>query len=426
MEIGMKKSLTIFLLFAITYTGICSSKPITINCYTLGGSLEYKATQDAIKIFEKENPKIKVNITRTPTDSTTDSTLQYFLQLFEAKSGDMDVLILDAPWAYSLASNLVDLTPYVTKDRLDEYLPVLLNCFIDNKKIVALPWYSDVGLIYYRKDLLKKYKLEIPKTWAELTKAAYIIQNEERNAGKIDFVGFVWQGKAYEGLTCDAVEWVGSNNGGTFINDKKVTIDNPNAIQALRMATNWIDSISPKGVLDMNEQSSYYVFGAGQAAFIRSWPYLYKVLETPGSAVKDKIGVTVIPAGPKGKSACVIGAWGIGVNKYTKHEKEAVELTLFLTSKRVQKLRAVAAGNAPNIMSLYKDKEVLKKNPEFKVVYEGLINGITRPHDRKYNQITKAIYTEVYSILKKDISVEDGVNNLAKKLSSITGYPIVK
>jgi trehalose/maltose transport system substrate-binding protein len=422
----MIKAFAVLLFFTFSFAGICSAKITTVNCYTLGGSLEYKATQDAIQIFEKENPDIKVRLTRTPVDSTTDSTLQYFLQLFEAKSGDMDVLILDAPWAYSLASNLVDLTPYLTKSRLDEYLPVLLNCFIDNKKIVALPWYSDVGLIYYRKDLLEKYKLKVPKTWTELTKAAYIIQNGERNAGNKDFVGFVWQGNAYEGLTCDATEWIGSNNGGTFINDKKITIDNPNAIQALRMATNWIGTISPRGVLDMNEQSSYYAFGAGQAAFIRSWPYLYKILETPDSAVKNKIGLTVIPAGPKGKSACVIGAWGIGVNKYTKHKKAAVKLTLFLTSKRVQKLRAVIAGNAPNIMSLYKDKEVLEKNPEFKVVYEGLINGITRPHDQKYNQITKVIYTEVYSILKKDISVENGVENIAKKLSSITGYPIVK
>ena len=72
---------------------------------------------------------------------------------------------------------------------------------------------------------------------------------------------------------------------------------------------------------------------------------------------------------------------GIGVNKYTNNKKEAVKLTLFLTSKRVQKLRAIMAGNAPNIMSLYKDEEVIKKNPEFKVVYEGLVNGITRPHD---------------------------------------------
>ena len=221
----------------------------------------------------------------------------------------MDVLILDATWAYSLAPNLVDLTPYLTKSRLDEYLPVLLNCFIDNNKIVALPWYSDVGLLYYRKDLLEKYNLEIPKTWTELTKSAYIIQNKERDAGNSDFVGYVWQGRAYEGLTCNAVEWVGSNNGGTFINDKKVTIDNPNAIDALRMAANWIGTISPKGVLSMNEQDSYYVFAAGQAAFIRSWPYLYKLFEAPDSTVKGKIGVTVIPAGSKGKNKSVIGAW---------------------------------------------------------------------------------------------------------------------
>ena len=40
--------------------------------------------------------------------------------------------------------------------------------------------------------------------------------------------GYVCQGKAYEGLTCNALEWVTSFGGGTIVDaDGKVTIDNP-------------------------------------------------------------------------------------------------------------------------------------------------------------------------------------------------------
>lgn len=99
-----------------------------------------------------------------------------------------------------------------------------------------MPWFTDAGLLYYRKDLLEKYREKIPASWAELATTARKIQNAERHNGHPAMWGYVWQGRAYEGLSCDALEWIVSNNGGAVVAPSgAVTIDNPGAIAGLQM-----------------------------------------------------------------------------------------------------------------------------------------------------------------------------------------------
>ncbi len=118
-------------------------------------------------------------------------------------------------------------------------------------KLVAMPWFADAGLLYYRKDLLEKYNRPAPQTWADLTATAQTIQEGERKAGRAEFWGFVWQGRAYEGLTTNALEWVASHGGGTIVDGKgEVTINNPKAMEALKVAAAWVGKITPPGVLN--------------------------------------------------------------------------------------------------------------------------------------------------------------------------------
>src|SRR5260221_10838762 len=112
-----------------------------------------------------------------------------------------------------------------------------------------MPFFTDAGVLYYRTDLLEKYGYkEPPKTWEELAEMAKKIQHGERQAGHPDFQGFVFEGKASESVTCNAIEWIYSYGGGTIIDpDKKVTINNPNAIKALEAAKAWVGTLCPQG-----------------------------------------------------------------------------------------------------------------------------------------------------------------------------------
>ena len=82
-----------------------------------------------------------------------------------------------------------------------------------------------------------------------------------------NFTGFVFQGKAYEGLTCDALEWIASNGGGLIIENGKVTVDNDKAAAALTTIKGFVNTISPQGVTGYTETETANTFVGGNAAF---------------------------------------------------------------------------------------------------------------------------------------------------------------
>lgn len=56
-------------------------------------------------------------------------------------------------------------------------------------------------------------------------------------------------------MTTNALEWVASYGGGTFIDEKgQVTVNNVNAVNALTLAASWIGDISPEGVRNYMEE----------------------------------------------------------------------------------------------------------------------------------------------------------------------------
>ena len=194
--------------------------------------------------------------------------LQQYQQYWDAKSGDVDVYAVDGTWQRIAAPHAVDLKKYFKDDQTKEFFSRSIENNTIDGRLVSIPWFTDAGLLYYRTDLLEKYGYKVPpKTWEELTEMAKRIQEGERAAGRPDFQGFVFEGKAGESLTCNALEWIYSYGGGTVIDpDKKVTINNPNAIRALETAKSWVGTISPTGVTTYSDEDSRSLWQVGNAA----------------------------------------------------------------------------------------------------------------------------------------------------------------
>jgi trehalose/maltose transport system substrate-binding protein len=406
------------LLFAAASQG--SAVTVTLACGTVGQELQLckegaarwaKKTGNTVKIFESPN--------------LTNDRLGLYQQQLAAKSSDIDVYQLDVVWPGLLAQHFVDLRGKVPAAEVNAHFKGIIDANTVNGKLVALPWFTDAGLLYYRTDLLKKYGYSAPpKTWNELATMALKIQTGEQKTNKT-FTGFVWQGKNYEGLTCNALEWVVSFGGGTIVDSAgKVTINNAKAAQALDTAASWIRKISPAGVTTYGEEEARGIFQSGNAAFMRNWPYAWSLGQGDDSKVKGNIGVAPLPAGAGGKPAATLGGWQLGVSMYSKNQAAAIDLVRYLAGPAEQKIRAIEGTYNPTITTLYKDQAILKANPFFGSLYSVFTNAVARPSGPtkgKYNQVSQAFSTSVSDVLNGKSKGAAAVAKLETDLARIKG-----
>ncbi|HWO24142.1 MAG TPA: ABC transporter substrate-binding protein [Kofleriaceae bacterium] len=393
---------------------------IAILCGSVGKELD--VCKQGVEAWEKKTGN-KVKVVTAPPSSTEQLALAQ--QHLAAGSTDIDVFNVDIVWPGILGTFFLDLKQYSNGAEKEHFEAIVANNTIDGK-LVAMPWFTDAGILYYRKDLLEKHKEKAPTTWEELSATAKKVQEAERKGGNKDIWGFVFQGKAYEGLTCNALEWVASFGGGTIIDaEGKVTIDNPDAAAALDLATTWVGSISPPGVLSYQEQESHALFISGNAVFMRNWPYAYALSQEEKSPVKDKVGIAVLPkgAGANARSAATLGGWNLAISKFSKHPKEAADLVLYLTSPEEQKRRAIVGSYQPTVVSVYQDKDVLEKNPMFSSLVDTFKNAVPRPSTAtksKYNRASTDFWDAVHAVLSKKAKAKDSLAELKGKLEGIS------
>lgn len=376
-------------------------------------------------LFKAWETKTGNTVTIVPMpSSTTDQFAQYRLWL-AAGNKDIDVYMVDVIWAPQLADHFVDLTA-AAKDVIADHFPSIIQSQTVDGKLVAMPFFTDAPALYYRKDLLEKYGAAVPKTWEELTETAKKIQDGERAAGSKDIWGYVWQGNAYEGLTCNALEWVKSTGGGQIIDpDGTITINNPEAAKAIDLAATWVNAISPGGVLSYTEEESRGVWQTGNAVFMRNWPYAYQLGNSADSAIKGKFDVAPLPSGGgDNKSAATLGGWNVAVSKYSPNLETATALAMYMSSAEFQKAIAIQLSHLPTIVSLYDDPEVAKEQPIIPRWKDIFLNAVPRPSaptKGKYNEVSSKFWSAVHETLSGNGSAADNLEVLESDLTDLKG-----
>jgi trehalose/maltose transport system substrate-binding protein len=384
------------------------------NPHTIGGQ-EYNVT---------------INVLPGP-ESATDR-LGLYLQYFQARSTEVDIFEIDVIWPGDLAEHLVNLYEY---EGFEETAPTFFASIIENNTVdgalVGIPYFTDAGILYYRTDLLEKYGYDgPPETWTELEEMARTIQEGERGEGNPDFWGFVWQGNAYEGLTCDALEWIYAYNGGQIIEpDGTITVNNPNAVAAIEKAAGWVGTISPPGVTGFQEEDARAVWQAGNAAFMRNWPYAYSLGQAEDSVIRDRFGVAPLPAGDVegGRPAATLGGWQLGVGAYSPNPAVAADVALFITNYDNQLERALALSQFPTIEAVYEDPALLESDvawlAELLPVFQ---NSVARPSTvtaPRYGEVSRLFFSAVHDVLTGQEDAETALAILELDLQDLLGFP---
>jgi trehalose/maltose transport system substrate-binding protein len=379
------------------------------------------AEEATIERFKEVCPNITVN--RIVGDANVQNLLAAYLTAFEAQSGDFDVIRVDVIWPGLLAEHLLDMNDYVPQEQVDSYLPALIvNNTVDGR-LVALPLRIGFGMLYYRTDMLEKFGFDAPPaTWEELETMAAAIQEGERAEGNSEFWGFVWQGSTYEGLTTNALEWQVSNGGGSIVSPEgEIQVNNPETIAAFERAAGWVGTISPDGVIGYQEEDARAVWHAGNAAFMRNWPYAYSS-SLESEAIDGNFDVAPLPAGDSGTGAATLGGWHIGVSRYSANPAAAAAFAIYMTSAENQKHYSIDTSSPPAVFDLYADPDIQAAmpfaSPEVVAITTPRPSTITA---EKYNEVSTLYFTAVHSILTSQEDADVALELLELDLETLLG-----
>jgi len=382
-----------------------------------------EARQQELQQFTRETG---IRVSLLPSPDSARQRLVLWRELLETGASGPDVYGIDVIWPGMLSEYFLDLKPYFANE-VSLQFPAMAAGYVVDNKLVAMAYRADIGLLYYRTDLLRKYGYrDPPKTWDELEIMAARIQAGERTKGKKQFWGFVWQGAADEGLTCDALEWQAAEGGGRIIEeDKTISVNNPQAIRAWQRAARWVGSISPPSVVGYREWDSLNVWIAGDAAFMRHWPSAYFDSQAAGSAIRNKFDTALLPGGQAGRVG-TLGGWGLAVSKFSPHPREALELVRYLTRRDVQEQRSRVLSQPPTLSELYNLPELREANPRFDILNQAFRTGmVLRPSSvtgKKYQEVTDAYIQAVHSVLTGQQSAPEAAAALENELVRTTGF----
>jgi multiple sugar transport system substrate-binding protein len=357
------------------------------------------AFSTVVENFNKANPEANVELLQLPESADEQRRLQ--IQRLRAESPECDVLGMDVIWTAEYAAQgwLLDVTEAVEK-RKDEFIPSTLNTALYEDKYWAVPFNTNAGFIYYRTD----QETQPPENW----QAMY----EEAQKGN----GLIYQGARYEGLTVNFLELLYSA-GGNVINEDgtEATADSQETRDVLTFMNQGIeDGAVPKAVTTYMEEESRRAFEAGDATFMRNWPYAYALAKD--SNIADDFAVTTFPSYQGNQGAGVLGGYDLAISAYSENPEGSLAFINFATSPEQQVLMVTKASLPPVTTSVYTDPQVEKTLPFAAELLDAVEQAEPRPVSPVYPQISEAIYTNVFAALQGDMTPDEAASTMNEEI----------
>jgi len=295
------------------------------------------------------------------------------------------------------------------------------NSFYD-KRLYAVPFTTNVGLLYYWADRLVELGAIpnaqtrwTPGDWQEVLNVA----QESRDAAKPGPVGYTGQLAAYEGLTANALELIWAEHGDLPTEGEET---DPALLDGAArgvgflldgVRSRWID----ESALGFDEEASLNAFARRRALMMRHWPDAWTTL----SGSKEPVGVTRLP----GTKSAVLGGESVAVAKCSPYRESAQRFIEFLSGADQQKWIFQTGLYLPAVKRLYTDGTSLVGpgglTKEFvDLLYESVNEARGRPADPAWNQTSRTVQTVLHDALersaKETVDADDVVSELADRL----------
>jgi multiple sugar transport system substrate-binding protein len=378
--------------------GLTGRGPITY----VAGKDNNNVNRPTIDKWNAAHPNEKVTF-KEQTDQA-DQQHDDLVQHFQAKDANYDVVSVDVIWTAEFAAKgwLQPLKDQLAIDT-SKMLPATVKTGTYNNTLYAVPYASDGGLLFYRKDLVPNP----PKTWDEMMSMCSIAKKNNMDC-------YAGQLAKYEGLTCNATEAINTAGGKVVGDDGKTPeVNSPESAKGLsRLADAYKNGNIPKQAITYQEEQGRLSFQAGKLLFLRNWPYVYSLATTDKSSkVKDKFGVAPLP-GDSGPGASSLGGHDAAISVYSKNKATAADFIKFWTSEESGRYFATQGSLAPVLSSLYDDPALVKKLAYLPTLKTSIENAVPRPVTPFYPAVTKAIQDNAYAAIKGDKSTQQALSDM--------------
>ncbi len=364
--------------------------------------------------------------------------LVYLVAQMTAESTEFDVIGVDPPWMAQFAENgwVVELGPLLGANELDDYVKGMVDACIYNGKVWAYPYFMNLGLLWYRNDLLTRNGFDETDidTWAELKVTANaILNNVSEQALNPDLVGYVGQFDAYEGGVCNFLEWIGSNGvTDIMVDGTSVDLTDPKIEEAMTFLKGLFaprytgvmnnSYIIPRAGLVHDEGSSVGTFTGGNAIFMRQWTFAYDSAVDAGL----DFGVCPLPTftGAASEKSSVVGGAILSIPKFSTHQTEALNLIKFLGDEVAQEFELTEVSNFPALESVYDSPP--SGWAWIADVKDQLPRTLTRPVHPKYSLMSVQIADKFADIIGCVKNASVGLAEMEQDLNEVlAGPPII-
>jgi multiple sugar transport system substrate-binding protein len=382
---------------------------VTVSGSVLGA--EGLILRRQLERFDNEHPEIRVEM--RPTPDAADLRHQLYVQWLNARATDPDILQVDAIWTpeFAAAGWILPLDRYAS-DTAD-FFPVTVDANRWQGELFAMPWFVDVGMLYWRTDLFDA----APTTWDELER-----HTRDVTADGTPRYGLVWQGARYEGLVTVFLEYLGGF-GGKILDGGRVTVADEPGVRALTRMRDQIHRLGvvPGRVLTWHEEEPRFAFQNGEAALMRNWPYAAGPMQdSTESSVAGRFAVAPMPAGPGGRPTAAFGGAQLAINAFSPEVEAAWLVIEYLTRPEQMLERAQIVGQFPTRTSVFDDPalaDALQIPPgQAREIIEA---AVPRPVTPVYTQLSEILQIQIHRALSRQVEPRAALARAAAEMQEL-------
>ncbi|RMF10874.1 MAG: extracellular solute-binding protein [Candidatus Neomarinimicrobiota bacterium] len=358
------------------------------------------------------------------TRFTTNERKELLARSLRSGNSQIDVFAVDQIWVSRFARWGERLEPYFPPDTLRNVVGYGLETCYYEGDLVALPLYLDIGVLFYRKDLISalpdgaewERKIQRSLTWQEL----------------LDFQRKYYPGQpvlslqaaGYEGLICNYLEVMGAA-GGDLITSRAFRLTDPRAEAACQLLVDLVHRYHavPEEVTHFNENESYLYGLQHDLPLIRGWPSMTQDTSYLGSAARkvNRLGLAPLPHFAGEAPASVFGGWNLMVSRFSEHKEEAITFIRYLLSLNSQQILYEAGHYLPVRTELYEPEAGLSHPDRIAFLKQLLRQGIHRPAHVNYTRISDVLSEALNETIRRNADVDSTLSAMEQEIRRLLG-----